>query len=411
MKIEKTEIKNFRLLTDVHLSLEDSTTVVVGRNNSGKTSLAEIFKRFFESKTFRLEDFNLNSIQDFRRACQAYIDGESPEIIRSLIPSIDLLLTVDYKDNPADFSLISDFIIDFDADTTNTLIKLSYEIKRGEISRLFENLVPEGEDFCLVLGERIPSLFHISVLAIDPTDSSNTKNVEYKSLSKLIRVDFIYAQRGLDDNTASERDVLGKILSNLFKTSSLESAPEDMKVYYEQIGETIKQIQSDVNVELTERIGNFLPALSLFGYPGLSDPNISTMTTFNAQSILDGHTKIVYKCEDMLVLPESYNGLGSRNLIYILFQLYTYFRNLQAQPVISACHLIFIEEPEAHLHPQMQEVFIQQVNDIVIKFSELNNNEGWSVQFLISTHSTHIANKAGFDCIRYFFTDPEHKKL
>jgi putative ATP-dependent endonuclease of the OLD family len=45
MPIQKIEIKNFRLLNEVELSLEKRTTVIVGRNNSGKTSLTELFRR------------------------------------------------------------------------------------------------------------------------------------------------------------------------------------------------------------------------------------------------------------------------------------------------------------------------------------------------------------------------------
>jgi len=37
MHIHKVTVRNFRLLTDVALVLEDQTTLVVGRNNSGKT--------------------------------------------------------------------------------------------------------------------------------------------------------------------------------------------------------------------------------------------------------------------------------------------------------------------------------------------------------------------------------------
>lgn len=57
MQIKKIEVKNFRLLKDVELFLETRTTVIVGRNNSGKTSLAELFRRLLleNSANFRLD--------------------------------------------------------------------------------------------------------------------------------------------------------------------------------------------------------------------------------------------------------------------------------------------------------------------------------------------------------------------
>lgn len=53
MKIEKVEINNFRLLKNTSLSLQEKTTVIVGRNNSGKTSLTEIFRRFSKRDRFK----------------------------------------------------------------------------------------------------------------------------------------------------------------------------------------------------------------------------------------------------------------------------------------------------------------------------------------------------------------------
>lgn len=52
----------------------------------------------------------------------------------------------------------------------------------------------------------------------------------------------------------------------------------------------------------------------------------------------------------------------------------------------------------------MQEVFIDQINSLITKFSsDLNNGLQWPAQFIVTTHSTHIANKTSFNTIRYFF--------
>ena len=45
MRLKNVAVKNFRLLQDVSLVLEGRTTVVVGRNNCGKTSLTEVMRR------------------------------------------------------------------------------------------------------------------------------------------------------------------------------------------------------------------------------------------------------------------------------------------------------------------------------------------------------------------------------
>ena len=99
-----------------------------------------------------------------------------------------------------------------------------------------------------------------------------------------------------------------------------------------------------------------------------------------------------------VTLPETYNGLGVRNLVYMLLQLLRFFREYQASPAEAGVHLIFIEEPEAHLHPQMQEVFIRQLDQITNAFvAQLNENRPWPVQFVVTTHSPHMANEARFD--------------
>lgn len=70
MRIEKVKVEGFRLLQDVEIMLEDSSTVVVGRNNSGKTSLTDVFDRFIgqSGARFRLEDFSAASRTKFFEA-------------------------------------------------------------------------------------------------------------------------------------------------------------------------------------------------------------------------------------------------------------------------------------------------------------------------------------------------------
>lgn len=48
-------------------------------------------------------------------------------------------------------------------------------------------------------------------------------------------------------------------------------------------------------------------------------------------------------------LPCSHNGLGYKNLITISMELHDYIREVKADR--TRIPILFIEEPEAHMHP------------------------------------------------------------
>lgn len=161
---------------------------------------------------------------------------------------------------------------------------------------------------------------------------------------------------------------------------------------------------SDLAIQRRARLWEALTARD--SYPGLNDPDLRTETALNVASLLGEHTKVFYTGAHGVHLPEGYNGLGARNLIYILLQLLSSHKSFRTNPTLPAVHLIFIEEPEAHLHPQMQEVFIKQLNAAVQVFSAEYPDQEWPVQFVVTTHSSHIANAAPFDAVRYFLAKP-----
>jgi hypothetical protein len=87
----------------------------------------------------------------------------------------------------------------------------------------------------------------------------------------------------------------------------------------------------------------------------------------------------------------------------MLLTLFSYYREYAAQNNEPSVHLVFIEEPEAHLHPQMQETFIHQLEAFKQRFPEADvSPRPWNPQFLVTTHSAHIANRVSFSAIRYF---------
>ena len=398
-------------MADAELVLEDQTTLIVGRNNSGKTSLSEAIRRFLLDKNpkFQMEDFSNTSYEYFCEALAAKNAGGLDDEVRSLIPSIELRLLFRYDPSRPNLGALSDFIVDLDPDCKDALVVARYELRDGSVDALFADQ-PVGAlsdrdrvAFFQVLRERVPALFTASIWAEDPNDETNRKSMALPALQALLRTGFVNAQRGLDDDTSRDTDVLAKILERLFTTAKATTAGEEERVIAQALQDAVSDIQNTIQGGFRKELKKLMPTLRNFGYPGLDGSELETETTLDVERLLSRHTKVRYPGHHGILMPESYAGLGIRNLIFILLQIVSFYRTFRADPAAPGVHLVFIEEPEAHLHPQMQEVFIRQVSNIA---SQLSATEGapltWPVQFVVSTHSSHVANAAGFEAIRYF---------
>ena len=418
MHIHKIAVRNFRLLAKVELLLEERTTVIVGRNNSGKTSLTELFRRMLSNITpsFHLEDFSLSAHDDFWKAFCLKRDGKEEQEVRDALPVIEVELTMAYDKDTTSLGVLSDFIIDLDPECTEAHILFRYQLKDGGIGAFFDALdIDQGaaedkqkREFFRATKERVPDYYQGSVLAVDPGDPENQKRVEFSTLRKLIQSGFINAQRGLDDTTNKEINLLGKFIESLWNSAVAESAGRKDHEIAKKLEASIRGIQAGIDNGFNEQLENLLPAFDVFGYPGLGDPSLRTETTLDVERLLKNNTKVHYAGANGMNLPETYNGLGVRNLVFILLKLYEFFKSFQVEAGGANTHLVFIEEPEVHLHPQMQEVFIGRLGAIAEVFSaRFNDGKPWPVQFIVTTHSSHVANKASFDSIRYFLAKPD----
>ncbi|WP_031256999.1 AAA family ATPase, partial [Curvibacter lanceolatus] len=285
MKIKTIKIRNFRLLHDVSLQLEDVTTVVVGRNNCGKTSLSDIIRKFLsERSTFEIEDFSSACYDRFCAAHRAHLKGEEPEKVRALLPSIDLRLHVSFDPTVSNFGPLSEFVIDTDVNCTEAIIMCSRSLADGQIAALFEGHektilhgteeTHSNEDRLALfrsLAARVPTLFTTRMWAENPLDQMDRRNVTPKAVTNLLALGFVNAQRALDGASGRDTDVLAKVLEGLFQSASVSTADGSQKNIADGLKKAVEEIQSGMDRDFKRELASLMPAIEYFGYPGLDN--------------------------------------------------------------------------------------------------------------------------------------------
>ncbi|MCW6589959.1 ATP-dependent nuclease [Yersinia ruckeri] len=146
-----------------------------------------------------------------------------------------------------------------------------------------------------------------------------------------------------------------------------------------------------------------LDRLARLGYPGVNNPRLKIMSALDPAHVMSQDARVHYQIgdgEDTATLPDSYNGLGFKNLIYMVVEILDSQARWATMDNRPPLHLLFVEEPEAHLHAQLQQVFIRNILELL----NIEGDDGsiFGSQMVITTHSPHILYERGFKPIRYF---------
>ena len=441
MKLAMIKIHNFRKLKDIRLDFSDKTTLFVGANNSGKTSAMDALRKFLVKgdNRFLLNDFTITNRKPLNIIGEAWQqeDAAKPSDINdfiNIVPTMDVWL--DVKDN--EFHYVSHLIPTLDWEGGLLGVRLSLLPKKD--GKLFEDYIAafknaretenseEGRatkvtlyprNLCEYLERNLNRLFEIKTFILDPKRAYEQQEtvldfeVEEKDpFEGLIRIDMIDAQRGLADADSSN-DVVS--LSTQFRSYydkhldiDKATSPKDMKTL-----DALREAKETFNETLGVKFKGVLDELGELGYPGVNDPKITIETKLEERTAFNHETAINYDLtgdSNGFRLPEKYNGLGYQNLIAIVFRLIS-FRDARLQVgkaknediagKIPPLHLVLLEEPEAHLHVQVQQVLIKKAYEVLTK-NELIKTNGLSTQLVVSTHSSHVAKETEFSNIRYF---------
>lgn len=161
MQLAKIRIKNYRLLVDAELEVDPKTTLIVGRNNTAKTSCFECIGKVLDGTQFSFNDYPLlkreNLYTDFASFMAKEITFE--DLCERLEP-ISIEFLVDYSlDAPEDnLGALSPFIIDVDVDTTTALIRAEYKLKADEKRFIYSSI--DNSLLCMERYQAVSTLSH-----------------------------------------------------------------------------------------------------------------------------------------------------------------------------------------------------------------------------------------------------------
>lgn len=439
MHLHTLVFKNFRRLKDARIDFSHDLTIFVGANNSGKTSATHAIELFLSGgkDKFTVDDFCASCWADFENfpatgAADAKV--EFPTISLDVWISVDadnLYRVVELLPRAAWEGSLVGLRIEFAAkDAAQTLA--TFRLKAAEAAKFAKTKEHDGEDYRPwprnmrdYLSRELKNEYGLRYFILDEAQlKAETAGAAYTPkeiigdaersghtvINSLIKVDFLSAQRHLSDGNSQVRtEDLSKRLSR-FYTRIQKKREDDHNAL-----RALSLSEGQLTKHFADVFSDTFKSLRKLGYPGLANPALEIRAALKLERLMgDQQAKVHYLLEaataeaEALALPDSYNGLGFKNLIYMgveLLDLHSAWSTTEEgdedkrQPI----HLVFIEEPEAHLHAQLQQAFVRKLTDLIPPAG----SDGYATQFVITTHSPHILYERGFQPIRYFRRSPE----
>ena len=396
MKIIKIDIKNFRSLQDISIELEPDTTLIIGKNNTGKTSLLTLLDIFLSNQSFRAEDFNLNCLADMaHKILHQSVDPYELEL--------SLSLTIEYNEND-DLDKLSYALPSLDSEDNIINIYCSYILNQVlyndfviEYNQFIQDHTTRAELLFFLKEETILNKYFIKKYYTKDSQNANQQEISIELITSIIDLEIIHAKREVDSSDSSQsKNPIANLLDSL--TPNIDSL--DLDIINTQLDDIVLNLKNLIDGHFNNILTPIIENLKTFAQ--LSSKTVSILKRSDVLST--SRTEFLYSI-GQAELPEHYNGLGYLNFIHMILQIY-YSVNQLKENNKPIC-ILAIEEPEAHSHPQMQYTFIKNINELINK-----ETKDLNTQVLITTHSPHIVSQSDFDSIRYFqYTDSNNIRV
>lgn len=424
MKLSEIAIRNFRLLQDTSMRLDTTgiTTILVGPNNSGKTSAIEAMLAFLQRpiKQLSINDFSLGCRDAFKKfeehvlappAAGGDTTAGLPPAAPPLpaLPVLSLRLKFDYDDTGPDLAVAGELLMDLDDAATSVTVEIRFgPAYPQQLAQAYLRDRDDDQSFADYLAATLHDHYKLDQFKLNPDVSQAERLPDRGILQRLIHIDVVSAQRHIDDREeGSKATRLSTLLHAHYERRYKVDAPNDFKA----LEKTLRDQSIALGPHYIKAFDGLMRGLAKFGHP--ESPKLTVRAELSADGLFKDTTRVYYAAtggaasapkgadaafDHTFELPERYNGLGFKNLIYIVLCLKSFREDVESDPEHRPrIHLVIVEEPEVHMHPQMQAVFVQKVSEFLAPAA---GEAG--VQLLLTTHSSHMAANCGFAPIRYF---------
>lgn len=361
IRIVEVRVRNFRSLRSIDLSL-DRLTLLIGPNNSGKTSFLEaLFAAMGAGRRVLSSD-------------DVYIkpNESSPPYDRSIL--IDVLIKPINKDGKVSdtfpegsywLNLWRNGIAQDDQDNDFMAFRtqLTWKHESGEYSIERQFLRKWVSDSSKIEDAEI---------------NSKAGTVSAKQLEPMA-LHFMDAKRDIDDDMRRQGSFWRRM------TSDLGLSEKDIKSF--------EKILTGVNEEIVKKsdvLQHLKSALSdLYSIMSGGREGVELSPVARRLRDLTKGIDISFATEGAQTFPLIRHGMGTRSMASILvFRAFMKWRSLMAKE--DTIHpMLALEEPEAHLHPQSQRALFGQIREI-------------PGQVIISSHSPYMVFHADFSELRHF---------
>ena len=207
MVLKEIVVENFRLLKNFKLELKEDLSLIIGKNNCGKTSVLVILDKMLNSSEIAWEDVNLvkqkelyNEIKGFNGSVQ---DGNK------FLEAIKLQLYIEYSDIDS-YENIQNFIMDLDPENNIILLEFISLINIKNILELKDIIkgrkIKDFSTFSRYMSKNFTKYFKIKKYSrcydkkTKKIISDMIEEVDNKNIQKVLKIVGIRADRAVSNN-------------------------------------------------------------------------------------------------------------------------------------------------------------------------------------------------------------------